>query len=188
MQATTSKKVNGIDTDALRASIRTIAEDPSKGMTSWQVTTHWRGGTRSDTRVTGGCFGGRCVDKDFTIAIDEPHELMGTNQYANPQEHLMAAMNACILVGYVTACAMEGVELEDLRIETEGDIDLRGFLGLDPNVKPGYDTLRYTVYIKGKGTAEQFQRVHEKVTALSPNRYNVANPINLDSRMVVEQS
>ena len=81
---------------------------------------------------------------------------------------------------------MEGIELEELRIETEGDIDLRGFLGLDPNIKPGYDEIHYTVHIKGKGTRAQFQKVHETVRATSPNYFNIANPIRLNSKLVVE--
>jgi uncharacterized OsmC-like protein len=137
------------------------------------------------TKVSSYGFGKEHIKKDFTIKIDEPNELGGTNQFANPQEHLLAAMNACMLVGYVVGCSMEGIELEELRIETEGDIDLRGFLGLDPDMKPGYDEIRYTVHIKGNGTAEQFQKVHETVCATSPNRFNMANAIKLNSKLVV---
>jgi hypothetical protein len=81
---------------------------------------------------------------------------------------------------------MAGIELEELRIETEGDIDLRGFLGLDSNIKPGYDEISYTVHIKGNGTRDQFQKVHETVGATSPNQFNIANPIKLNSKLVVE--
>jgi len=81
---------------------------------------------------------------------------------------------------------MEGIVLEDLHIETTGDIDLRGFLGLDENVKPGYDELKYTVHIKGDGTPEQFQKVHEIVSATSPNRFNIGNPIKLNSKLMIE--
>ena len=145
--------LNGINTDALRDMVDAITQDPAKAMTHWQVTSHWRGGTRSDTHVTSCSIGGERVAKDFTIRVDEPLALCGTNQYANPQEHLLAALNACMIVGYSACCAHEGIELEELRIETEGDIDLRGFLGIDPTVKPGYDQLRYTVFIKGDGHA-----------------------------------
>ena len=78
-----------------------------------------------------------------------------------------------------------GIELEELRIETQGDIDLRGFLGLDP-LKSGYDEIHYTVHIKGKGTKEQFRKVHEMVTVTSPNRFNVANSIRLTSDLIME--
>ena len=112
--------------------------------------------------------------------------MLGTNTAPNPQEVLMAAFNACMLVGYVTGCAMKGVELEKVEIETEGELDLRGLLGLDASIKPGYDTIHYIVRIKGNGTKEQFQEVHETVMATSPNRYNVASPIRLESDLFVE--
>jgi len=126
MQETlTHPMMNGINLEALKNAIQEIAEDPAKGQTRWQVTTEWQGGTRNDTRVTQYEIGGRRVRKDFKIQIDEPLELCGTNQYANPQEYLLAAMNSCIMVGYAAACALEGIELESLRLESEGDIDLR---------------------------------------------------------------
>jgi len=178
--------INGIDTEAVKDLINRVANDSKEGLTSWKVSTSWKGGARTETQVDGYHIGGQYIQKDFSISTDEPLELGGTNQAANPQETLMAAFNACMTVGYVVGCAMEGVELEKLRIETEGDIDLRGFLGLDTSVKPGYDEIHYTVYIKGNGTEEQFQKVHETVTATSPNRFNVANPIQLTSEMVME--
>jgi uncharacterized OsmC-like protein len=177
--------VNGIDTDALRGVIETVKKDPAHAATHWQVATHWRGGTRSDTKVTECTLGGEKVAKDFTIRIDEPLQLGGTNQYANPQEHLLASLNACMIVGYSALCALEGIELTSLRIETDGDIDLRGFLGISNEVKPGYGELRYTVHIKGTGTPEQFEKIHRAVMATSPNYFNVRNSIPLKSRLVV---
>ena len=186
MTTQTARKINGFDVDALRATIEEVAQDPSKGQTRWFVKTSWKGGTRTDTRVTTSEIGGQRVDKDFTIKADEPLELCGSNQFANPQEYLMAAFNSCVAVGYVAACSMEGIELEDLWVETEGAIDLRGFLGLDETVKPGYDELKYTVHIKGSGTPEQFQKVHEIVNATSPNRFNLGQAVRLDGRLSVE--
>jgi uncharacterized OsmC-like protein len=181
-----SNFVNGIDLDALNEAIAKITEDPDKGQTRWEVTSRWRGGTRSDTLVKTYTIGGRRVAKDFTIRIDEPFELCGTNQFANPQEYLLAALNGCMIVGYAAVCALEGIELEELRIETKGEIDLRGALGIDSSVKPGYDGLSYTVYIKGNATVEQFQKVHDIVKATSPNRFNLATAIVLHSQLVVD--
>lgn len=126
------------------------------------------------------------MKKDFTIRIDEPLELGGTNQHANPQEYLLAALNSCMMVGYAAVCALEGITLEEMYLETEGDIDLRGFLGIDENVKPGYDSLKYTVHLKGDATSAQFQKVHEFVMRTSPNRFNVASAITLNTRLVVD--
>jgi uncharacterized OsmC-like protein len=180
-----STTLNGINTEALRATVEAIIKDPAKGMTHWEVASYWRGGTRSDTRVKRCVIGGEEVAKDFTIKVDEPLQLCGTNQYANPQEYLLSALNACMIVGYSACCAHEGIEIQELRIETEGSIDLRGFLGLDPTVKPGYDQLRYTVHIKGNATPEQFEKVHRTVMATSPNYFNLSSPVPLKARLVV---
>jgi len=177
--------LNGINPDTLRDSTGAIAESPAKGQTNWQVTSHWRGGTRSDAVVESYHIGGQRVAKDFIISADEPLELGGTNQYANPQEYLLAALNACMIVGYSAVCALEGIELEQLRIETAGNIDLRGFLGLDASVSPGFDQLCYTVFIKGNATPEQFEKVHRTVMATSPNYFNLANATPLLSTLVI---
>lgn len=179
-------QLNGLDVEYLTNAIEAITGDPAKGQTHWQVTSRWRGGTRSDTSVKTYSIGGQRVAKDFTIRIDEPYELGGTNQFANPQEYLLAALNACMIVGYSAVCALQGIKLDELSIETEGDIDLRGFLGIDTTVRPGYESLRYTVRIKGDATPEQFEKVHEVVKATSPNRFNVATAIALKSTLVVE--
>jgi uncharacterized OsmC-like protein len=119
------------------------------------------------------------VQRRFSIDIDEPCELGGTDQFANPQEHLLSALNACIMVGYVAQCAVHGITLESLKIETDGEIDLRGFLGIDPAVPAGYQNLSYTIRIKGSGTKEEFAKIHEAVMATSPNFYNVSRPVAL---------
>jgi uncharacterized OsmC-like protein len=183
---TTTATINGIDTDALKQTMEAVSQDAANGQTRFHVTTHWKGGTKSETRVADWALGGQRLAKDFTICIDEPPELLGTNTAANPQEHLMAAMNACLMATYVAACAMQGIDLEQLEIETTGELDLRGFLGLDRNVIPGYEALDYVVRIKGNGTKQQFAAVHNWVMATSPNYWNMANPIRLNPRLVVE--
>ncbi len=97
----------------------------------------------------------------------------------------MAALNACMTVGYVAQCAIRGITLESLEIETEGEIDIRGFLGIDPDVAAGYESLNYTVRIKGDGTEEQFAEIHEAVMATSPNFYNLSRPVALKPTLVV---
>jgi uncharacterized OsmC-like protein len=178
--------VNGINVDDLRALIDAVDKDASAGKTNWQVATTWQGQTRSRTEIASFRLGGEHIERRFSIDIDEPCELGGTNRAANPQEHLLAALNACIMVGYVAQCAVRGINIESLTIETEGDIDLRGFLGLDPNVAPGYESLKYTVRIKGDGTKEQFTEIHQAVMATSPNFYNVSRSVTLKPTLVVE--
>ena len=178
--------VNGINVDDLFALIEGVRREPAKGRTNWRVTTTWQGQTRSRAQVESFEIGGERVPRRFSIDIDEPHELGGSNRFANPQEHLIAALNACMTVGYVAQCAVRGITLESLAIETNGEIDLRGFLGIDPAVPQGYENLSYTVRIKGNGTKEQFAEVHKAVMETSPNFYNLSRPVVLKPALVVE--
>jgi uncharacterized OsmC-like protein len=178
--------VNGINVDDLFALIEGVKRDPTKSKTNWRVTTTWQGQARSRAQIDGFGIGGDQVQRRFSIDIDEPCELGGSNRFANPQEHLLAALNACMTVGYVAQCAVRGIALESLEIETDGEIDLRGFLGIDPAVPPGYENLSYVVRIKGSGTKEEFVEIHEAVMATSPNFYNVSRAVVLKPTLVIE--
>jgi uncharacterized OsmC-like protein len=178
--------VNGLDVEALTEVIRAIEQDPAKGQVEFRVRTEWKGQTRSRSSVESYTLGGQTVHRHFTIDADEPFELLGRNTAPNPQELLMSALNACITVGYVAGAAVKGITLERVEIETSGALDLRGFLGIDPAVPAGYETIRYVVRIKGDGTPEQFQAIHDTVVKTSPNYFNLSRPVRIDARMVVE--
>src|SRR5262245_33382935 len=179
--------VNGINVDAVLELIENVKADAAQGKTHWHVTSRWQGQTWSRTEVVGFKLGGkRTTARQFSIDIDEPCELGGSNRFANPQEYLLAALNACMIVGYVAQCAVRGITLEKLEIETNGVIDLRGFLGIDPAVPPGYENLSYIVRIKGAGTKEEFAEIHQAVMATSPNFHNVSRPVDLKPTLVVE--
>jgi uncharacterized OsmC-like protein len=180
------KVVNGINVYELLALIEGVKGDTAKGKTHWRVNSAWQGQTQSRAHVEGFTIGEQQVSRQFSIDIDEPCELGGSNRFANPQEHLLAALNACMMVGYVAQCAVRGITLEKLEIKTHGEIDLRGFLGIDPTVSPGYDNLSYVVRIKGNGTRDQFAEIHKRVMATSPNFHNVSRPVALNPTLVIE--
>jgi uncharacterized OsmC-like protein len=186
MGETTKEKLNGIDTEALKQVMGQISKDPSLGKVKFDVTTTWKGTTKSETVVQGYEIGGQKVKRVHTFVIDEPTELLGEDTSANPQEYLMGAMNACILNTYVIAAAMKGIKLEKVEMEAEGELDLRGFLGIDKNVIPGYKELKYKVRLKGNGTREQYEEVHNAVIATSPNYYNITHAIKLNTELIFE--
>lgn len=177
--------VNGINVGDVRALIAAVQEDSAAGLTRWRVANTWRGQAQSAARVDGFEIGGRYVPRPFAFNIDEPAELGGANRFANPQECLLAALNACMTVGFTALCALQGIEIEQLEIVTEGDIDLRGFFGLDGAVSPGYDKLTTVVTVKGSASPEAFQDIFEAMLATSPNAHNITKPIELKSSLVV---
>ena len=181
--ATAPRIANGLDLDALDQMVEAIGRDPAAAIVGFRVTTDWAGQTRSRSLVESYTIGGTEVPRSFTIEADEPVELLGSNGAPNPQELLMSALNACMMVGYVAQAAVRGITLDSCRIETSGKLDLRGFLGLSDDVAVGYRQLDYTVHIKGDGTAEQFAEIHQAVMKTSPNYFNMARPIRMNGTL-----
>lgn len=177
---------NGIELDSLRGLVDAVAEDREAGRARFAVATDWRGGTRSDTRSLPWRLGRDEHHRDFTIQVDEPCQLMGQDSAPTPLETLMAAFNSCLLIGYVTLCAQQGIELQKLAIHTHGELDLRGAFGIDPGVVTGYKELCYEVRVQAQATRAQLEEIHDAVVATSPLRWNLSHPVRVRSRVVVE--
>jgi uncharacterized OsmC-like protein len=178
-------RVNGLDLKALGDVVEAIEKDAGQAKAAFEVTTRWAGQTRSESVVEGFTLGGERVSRTHKIVADEPFELLGGDSAPNPQELLMAAFNACITVGYVAGASIKGINLESLEIRTRGELDLRGFLGLSDTVPPGYEEIEYQVRIKGDGSREQFEEIHQTVLKTSPNYFNISRPIRVNATLSV---
>jgi uncharacterized OsmC-like protein len=185
MLDTVKGRTNGLDVAALGQVAEAVARDPSTGKVGFDVTTRWTGQARSETTVTGFNLAGERVARAHKIIADEPCELLGNDDAANPQELLMAGLNACLTVGFVAGASVRGITLDKLEIRTSGNLDLRGFLGLDDDVPAGYESIRYEVAISGDGTPEQFEEIHQAVIRTSPNYFNLNRPIPLNGTLRV---
>jgi uncharacterized OsmC-like protein len=177
--------VNGLDIAALTEEIEAIEKDASQGIVGFNVTTRWTGQTRSESVVDGFTLGGERIARSHKIVADEPCELLGADSAPNPQELLMAAFNACIMVGYVAGASIKGINLESVEIRTKGQLDLRGFLGLRDDVAPGYEAVDYEVRIKGDGSPQDFEEIHQTVMKTSPNYFNMSRPIKMNGTLSV---
>ena len=185
MLDTVKSRVNGLDLNALAETVEAIEANAAKGIAGFNVTTRWTGQTRSETTVDGFTLGGERIARSHRIVADEPVELLGGDGAANPQELLMAAVNACMMVGYVAGASLKGINLDSVEIRTRGELDLRGFLGLDDRIPPGYESIDYEVRIKGDGTPEQFEEIHQTVMKTSPNYFNINRPIRMNGSLHV---
>ena len=183
MLDTATRPINGVDLDALNEIVEAIQADPANALLEFRVKTEWTGQFRSESTVESYSMAGERIPRRFKIVADEPTELLGTNSAANPQELLMSAVNACMTVGYVAQAATRGINLESCTIEMDGEIDTRGFLGLDESVPAGYRRINYRVRLVGDGTREQYEEIHQAVISTSPNYFNMAQPIQMCGRL-----
>ena len=175
--------VNGFDPDALERTVAAVQQDPARGQASFLVKTEWKGRMRSESVVQSATRAGGVLPRRFTVASDEPAEMLGEDGAPNPQELLMSAVNACMVVGYVMEATRRGIQLTACRIETSGELDLRGFLGLDDHIPAGYRRISYTVWLDADGSRQELEDIHQAVTATCPNYFNMAQPIQMVGRL-----
>jgi len=180
-----SNFLNGINVPALQDFAQSIKQDESKRHARFNVKTKWQHQTRSVATVSRYHLSGQDHLRHFEIAADEPLELLGENTAPNPQELLMAALNACLSVGYAVNASVMGITIHSLEIETDGELDLRGFLGLDENVNPGYDEVSFVVRIHTDAPTEKVEELHRVATKTSVNLANFSKAIRMVPKLEV---
>lgn len=124
--------------------------------------------------------------RQFELIIDEPKNLGGTDTGMNPVEALLASLGACqSIVARVYAPKFD-VDLQDFRVDVEGDLDLDGFFNRS-EVRPGYSDIRYTFYIKTNSPAEKVEQFVAFLESKCPVGDSLAAPVNLKlNRIVIE--
>jgi uncharacterized OsmC-like protein len=173
--------INGVDIDALMGTVNAIKGDPGLGACRFRASNTWLSGNHNRSTVTG--FHGARQEiahrQTFTLDADEPAILAGNDAGANPVEHLLHALASCLTTSMVAHAAVRGIEIEELQSELEGDIDLRGFLGLALDVPKGYTEIRAKFRVKAR--PEDVDRLRE-LAKFSP----VFNTITRGARVAVE--
>jgi uncharacterized OsmC-like protein len=148
--ATQTNQVNGVDLDVLMETVGAIQNDRELGIAKFRASNTWMKGARNRSEVTG--FYGAKQEivhaKPFMMEADEPPILAGSDEAPNPVEHLLHALASCLTTSMIAHAAVRGLKIEKLEATLEGDIDLNGFLGLDPDVPKGYTAIRVNYRIK----------------------------------------
>ena len=142
--------INGIEMDTLKATVTAIANQPELGACRFRATNKWLNGNHNRSTVTG-FYGAKqeiAHKQTFMMDADEPAILAGNDEGANPVEHLLHALASCLTTSMVAHAAVRGIKIDELESEFEGDIDLRGFLGLADDVPKGYTAIRAKFRVK----------------------------------------
>ena len=145
-----SRVVNGVNLETLMGTVKAIEADPELGASRFRASNKWLSGNHNRTTVTG-FYGAKqeiAHKQKFEMDADEPPILAGEDQGANPVEHLLHALASCVTTSMVAHAAVRGIHLEEVESELEGDIDLRGFLGLAEDVPKGYTDIRVKFKVK----------------------------------------
>ena len=172
--------INGLNTDDLIKVVETVKQKWEVGRTVWKAETDWKGGFKVQT-----------CSRDFTLMVDEPEMLCGTNMASNPVEMILQAYGACLTIGFAMNAAVKGINLNGIHIDLEGEIDLPGFLGLEPpeslhmDKLPGYKTVRAKIKIDSPADKETLKELYDHVMKTSPVGVTLSRPVKLESELEI---
>ncbi len=162
--------VNGVDREALFQTVDAVKANPELAKFEFRLDNRWVDGGLNRSNVSN--FRGTCQEIDhaapFELVSDEPGVLLSGDQGPNPVESLLHALAGCLTTSMVYHAAAEGLQVDAVRTRFEGDLDLRGFLGLDPNIRNGYQAIRVVFEIDGNLTPQQKQDLIYMATEHSP--------------------
>jgi uncharacterized OsmC-like protein len=174
--------VNGVELGVLGQTVEAIRQNPELGKCRFRATNKWLGGNHNCSTITAFHGADQKIDhaQPFELHCDEPAILAGKDEGANPVEHLLNALAGCVTTSMVAHAAVRGIVIEELESELEGDIDLSGFLGLNPNVPKGYTEIR--VRFKVKTEPENIEKL-ERLAAFSPVYNTLTHGVKVDLRI-----
>ncbi len=119
----------------------------------------------------------RVAMRDHILTIDEPEELGGTDSGPNPVELILAALGSCQEITYRAYATALGIPLEKVSVTLDGDIDLRGFFGVDDSVRPGYGEIKGTVTLTSTAAEADLHKLRDAVNAHCPVLDMLTRPV-----------
>jgi len=160
---------NGVDTATLFATLDAVKQAPQAAKFQFRAHNQWLSGTHNRSTISDffGVGEERTHQRTFVFDADHPAVLVGQDQGPTPVEFLLHALAACLTAGLANIAAARRVRLTEVRSTVTGDIDLNGILGLDPDVRNGYQQLTVRFTIKGDAPAEKLRELVEQSRARS---------------------
>ena len=164
------KNVNGVNVGELFNTINAIKSDKSIAEFKFSAKNEWKNGGHNRTTVDE--FFGACKthnrNKPFVIDEDEPPVLLGEDHGANPVEFALTALAGCLTTSLVYHAAAKGIKIDSVASRLEGNLDLRGFLGLDDSVRNGFENISVKFKIKADASEEVLEELCQMAQKRSP--------------------
>ncbi len=178
--------LNGVNVDKIFETIDSIKGNSEIAKFRFKATNKWvKGG---ENRTTVNEFYGACQthsrSKPFEFVKDEPPILLGEDHGANPVEYALSALAGCLTTSLVYHAAAKGIKIDQVESTLEGNLDLRGFLGMDENIRNGYEGIQVNFKIKSDAPKEQLEELVQLAKKRSPVCDIISNPTPVNVSLV----
>jgi len=169
--------LNGVNATKLGQTIEAVKQQPEIAKFKFRARNQWDIGGHNVATVDS--FYGTCQEMEhkapFVMHADEPPVLLGEDNGANPVEFVLAGLSGCMTTTLAYHAAGRGLKIDDIQSEFEGDIDLQGLLGTNPNVRSGYKEIRVKFKVKG----DVDEQIVQELVRKSPVYDTLANPVKI---------
>lgn len=156
------QKINGVDTGKILNLVASIEEDKDNANFQFRVNNNWVEGGLNRSYIQDFYANGREDDtrnQPFIVDSDEPEIAAGGNSAPNPMEYVLHSLAGCLTSTMVNHAAVQGIEIESAQTSLEGDMDVRGMLGLSDEARKAYNKVRVLMRVKSTASADTLKEL-----------------------------
>jgi uncharacterized OsmC-like protein len=189
MTVVTDTTRNGVDTEQMFGTLDLIKAQPELAKFQFRATNRWLGGSHNRSTIRGFyAAGGEDTTREQAFQIDagEPAILLGTDTGANPAEHLLHALAACLTTSIVYVAAARKVQLTSVESILSGDMDVRGALGVDEEPRNGFERIVVSFRVAGNASPEKLREVVERARKRSAVYDMVTNGVPVAVQVAID--
>ena len=180
---TTANVKNGVNVDQLVETIGAVQTNPELAKFEFRAKNNWINGGHCVSSIKS-FYGVGAEDESrqetFTMESSHPHVLLGQDEGATPPEIVLHALGSCLTAAMTYHAAANGIDIQSAESTLEGGVDLQGFLGLDAEVRKGFDGINFKLKVKSDATTEQL----ENLAKFSPVFDIITNPTPVSIEIV----
>lgn len=172
---------NGVNTDALIGARGAFADMPEAAAFTFRSTCEWKEGTYNVNTINGyfGLGAEQTRKQSYTIEADHPEVFAAHDRAATPTEIVLAALASCLTGGVAAVAQHRGIQLRSVRSTVEGDIDVRGILGMDQDIRNGFSAIRVAFEIDADASEDDIRALVAQSQKRSAMFDILTNPTNV---------
>jgi uncharacterized OsmC-like protein len=177
---------NGVNVEALLAAREALRSAPQAAKFKWRASCTWKNGTHSQTKVKG--FHGLGEEQnhktEFSFEADHPEVFASEDLGATPIEYVLVGLASCLTAGVAAVAQNRGIQLRSVEAKLEGSMDIQGILGIDSDVRNGYDDIKVTFHIDADAPKKDIEAIVAQSQKRSAVYDIVTNPTNVRVEVV----
>jgi uncharacterized OsmC-like protein len=172
---------NGVNVQALLGARDALSEAPEGARFTWKAVNTWLRGTHSESTISG--FVGLGADQthktSFTYSADHPEVFASEDNGPTPVEFVLVGLASCLTAGVAAVAQHRGIQLNKVTATIEGDMDILGILGGDPDVRNGFSGIRVNYDIDADASREDIEAIVAQSQKRSAVFDVITNPTNV---------